>query len=154
MERKLYKDMIAVTSPLRNFSALRAVMRAELERRCSTGAQGVSGIPFTGLFLNDLVFTLEQPNDLGKQQCAPKCWAASEHAKDASPLILPVVNYNKYRAIAGILTHFRDWQKARATISATQSSSVVPEIYASCVCLRTVTETELEKLSHQCENPK
>ncbi|KAI9179758.1 Guanine nucleotide exchange factor lte1 [Blastocladiella emersonii ATCC 22665] len=130
-EKKQFRDLVALTAPMKNFAPLRAAMAGELERGC--------GIPFTGVLLSDLVYNREMAAQLGKTTLA---------VSGAGAVSLPVINYHKFRVMAGTLDQFRQFQRCKRP---PQHYNLDVNIYANCLCLRTLANDELQRLSYECE---
>jgi hypothetical protein len=98
MERKQFNALVSLTSPLKNFAPLRAAMKAEHDKNAA--------IPFTGIFLSDLIFNHELPSTAGTGRLSfPSCLSS------ASDVTIPLINYCKFQNIARIISNFRAFQK-------------------------------------------
>ncbi|KAI9217607.1 ras guanine nucleotide exchange factor domain-containing protein [Blastocladiella britannica] len=132
VEKKQLRELITLTAPLKNWSALRAAQAGELERG--------SGIPFTGIVLSDLVFNREMSSELGK--CRIDVVGQGQVA-------LPVLNYHKFRVMAQAVDQFKAFQRTKRPPQGF-GPELVPA-YANCLLLRTVPNDELKRLSLECE---
>ncbi|KAL7749367.1 Guanine nucleotide exchange factor lte1 [Sorochytrium milnesiophthora] len=136
-ERKAFKDLSAFTSPLKNFAGLREAMKQVTE------GDG-HGIPFTGLYLSDLVFNNELPSYLSANATGD---AATPAATNDLTAPQPLVNYHKFQITASIIAQFRAFQDPRRRYHLDMDLRA----YACCLCLRTVSNDDLAQLSTECE---
>jgi hypothetical protein len=115
-EMVIYKELIDFTSPLRNFKNIRNAM-ANMEMNVT-----IPCVPFTGLYLSDLVFNGEISSKVTEYK---------------------LINIHKFRIIASIVRRFRSFQGP----SRKYHFDIKPDLYHYLQYLPVLDEKLLNRLS-------
>ncbi|KNE64345.1 hypothetical protein AMAG_09372 [Allomyces macrogynus ATCC 38327] len=138
-DKKVFKDLLALTQVTGNFHPLRQAMAKALE-------SGAPGIPFTYLFVHDVELNRATPAVVATVNAVVPSDAVGTVA-------LPLINWTKFRQLAGIIDAFRQFQKRPAPAQA-QHAPIDVTVYANCVYLWVATPAEISDMSHACERVK
>ena len=124
----------------------------------------IPAIPFTGLFLSDLVFNAELPDYLNpndsklsplrkyRDLSSPSFRDSSSSTSSSSPHIkyrsMELINFHKHRTTAAIIKRFCSFQDSRRTYPIEQDVNA----YSKCLFLRTLDNDTLKELTWEYES--